>query len=119
MDAIAIDIVRKRPHLKIDRTQLDRSYLLPTKPKRRPIIIKFVSYNVRSKVFRRKRKLKGSSLGITESLTRKGMELYSAVNNHSNVSSSWTFDGRITAFKNDQRKIIVESPKDIHIFKYT
>jgi hypothetical protein len=52
-------------------------------------------------------------LGVTESLTRKRMELYSTVNNHSNVSSTWALDGMIIALRNDQRKIIVESPKDL------
>jgi hypothetical protein len=118
-DAIAIDIVRNKLGLEIDRTQLDRLHRLwrrnisQTRPKPRPILLKFVSYNVRSEVFRRKRRLKGSGLGVTESLTRKRMELYSTVNNHSNVSSAWTLDGRIIALRNDQRKIIVESPKDL------
>ena len=118
-DAIAIDIVRNKLGLEIDRTQLDRSHRLgrrnisQTRPKPRPIILKFVSYNVRSEVFRRKRRLKGSGLGVTESLTRKRMELYSTVNNHSNVQSTWTLDGMIIALRNDQRKIIVESPKDL------
>ena len=39
------------------------------KKKPRPIIVKFARYNVRGKVFREKRKLKGTGKSITESLT--------------------------------------------------
>ena len=89
-DAIAIDIFRKRLDLEIDRTKLDRSHRLgrrnlsQTRPKPRPIFIKFVS----SKRLSSKAEIKGSGLGITESLTRKRMELYSTVNNHPSVLSS-------------------------------
>ena len=82
--------------------------------KPRPIIVKFVSYKVRSEVFRSKRKLKGSGVRITESLTKKRMELYNSVLNDSNVKTAWTLDGKIIALINDERKVSLESFNDLY-----
>ena len=46
----------------------------PDKSKPRPIIIKFSRYNVRAKIFKNKRKLKGKRISVTEGLTKTRME---------------------------------------------
>ena len=51
---------------------LDRSHIIGKsnyKSKRRPIIVKFTSYNDRRESFNNKKQLKGTSASITESLT--------------------------------------------------
>ena len=62
-----------------------------------------------------KRKLKGSGLGISESLTRRRMELYAVVSKHLNVKSAWTLDGRIIALLkgSSEKKVVVEKKKDL------
>ena len=42
-----------------------------TKKNARPIIVKFARCDIRGRMFREKRKLKGTGKKITESLTRK------------------------------------------------
>ena len=37
----------------------------------RPIIVKFTRYNVRNRIFKTKKKLKGKAVSITESLTKR------------------------------------------------
>ena len=37
----------------------------------RPIIVKFVRYKVRNRIFKTKKKLKGKNVSITESLTKR------------------------------------------------
>ena len=61
--------------IKIDEIDIDRSHKIrrydKTKKKSRPSIVKFARYNVRGRVFREKRKLKGIGKAITENLTTK------------------------------------------------
>ncbi len=109
-DAIVVSIMKENLGLEITEADLDRSHRLGRKVpnvqsrlKPRPIIVKFLSHNIRSQVYRNKRKLKGTSLGISESLTKKRAELYSAVSKHPNVSSVWTND------LSDKKKVVLES----------
>ena len=107
--------------LEISEADLDRSHRLgrkvlnvqsrPIRP--RPIIVKFLSHNIRSQVYCNKRKLEGLGLGISESLTKKHAELYSTVSRHPNVSSVWTNDGRIIALLSDKRKVVLESNSEL------
>ena len=115
-DAIVVSIMKENLGLEITEADLDRSHRLGRKvpnvqsrSKPRPIIVKFLSHNIRSQVYRNKRKLKGTGLGISESLTKKRVELYSAVSKHPNVSSVWTNDGRIIALLSDKKKVVLES----------
>ena len=74
--------MKEKLGLELDETDLDRSHRLgrsSASRKPRPIIAKFVSHNIKSGVFRRKRKLKGQKLAITGSLTKKIMEMYTSV----------------------------------------
>ena len=68
-----IDVVNDKLGIKINPSDLDRSHRLMRKiksTKPRPIIVKFTSYNMKAEVYRQKRKLKGSGIIITESLTK-------------------------------------------------
>jgi hypothetical protein len=51
-------------------------------------------------IFRKKRQLKGSGLGVSESLTKKRMELYRSVKGHPKIETAWSQDGRVSAFFN-------------------
>ena len=54
----------------------DRKHRLraPKDDKVRPIILKFARFNIRSRIFRNKKKLKRKKVSITESLTKMRME---------------------------------------------
>jgi hypothetical protein len=114
-EALVLGVMNNKLGLGMDSSSLDRCHRLglgggnhearggQTHQKSRPIIVKFVAYSVRSEVFRCKRKLKGTGLAITESLTRRRMETYKAVFKHRNVQSLWTIDGRIVALRTDNQ----------------
>lgn len=63
--------------------------------KRRPIIIKFCSYRVRSRVWLNKKVLKGSRKVITESLTTQRIKLLQEAKKVFTMANVWTSDGRI------------------------
>ena len=114
-EALVLGVMNNKLGLGKDSSSLDRCHRLglgggnhearggQTRQKSRPIIVKFVAYSVRSEVFRCKRKLKGTGLAITESLTRRRMETYKAVFKHRKVQSLWTIDGRIVALRTDNQ----------------
>ena len=119
-DAIVVSIMKEKLGLEISEADLDSSHRLGRKvpnvqprPRPRPIIVKFLSHNIRSQVYRNKRKLKGLGLGISESLTKKRAELYSTVSRHPNVSTVWTNDGRIIVLLSDKRKVVLESNSEL------
>ena len=85
---------------------IDRSHRIrkPSPRKKRPIIVKFVRYNDRRKVFSNKKKLKDSGISITESLTARRMEELSKARNEHRFKNVWTIDGKILFKENGSNK---------------
>ena len=77
-----------------------------SRSKPRPIIVKFARYNIREKVFKSKKKLKGKNISITENLTGYRMNVLNEAREKFGFKNVWTYDGRIL-FKdnNDGQKI--------------
>ena len=89
----------------IDRThRLGKRKLDNNAP--RPIIVKFTRYNVRNKIFKSKKKLKGKTVSITEGLTkRRVVELKKAREMHG-FKNVWSQDGKILFSDiNDRNKV--------------
>ena len=63
-------------------------------------------------MFFSKKKLKGSGVVITESLTRRHYNLLQAAQEKYGFKSVWTIDGRIMA-NVDEKKIIITSHTDL------
>jgi hypothetical protein len=116
--------MRNKLNINVDITDLDRSHRfgrrvnprmstqLASKP--RPIIVKFLAYNIRAEVFRKKRQLKGSGLGVSESLTKKRMDLYRSVKGHPKIETTWSQDGRVIALRlGSQQKLLFVGPNDL------
>ena len=72
----------------------------------RPIIVKFTRYNVRNRIFKTKKKLKGKTVSITESLTKRRVtELRKAREMHG-FNNVWSQDGKILfSDANDRNKV--------------
>ena len=91
-------------------TDIDRSHRLGKKKvngKARPIIIKFTRYNVRNRIYRNKKKLKGKGISITESLTVIRMKHLNAARETHEFKNVWTQDGRIMFYDTTDSKIKV------------
>jgi hypothetical protein len=119
-DAEIIKIVNDKLGMKIQVSDLDRSHRLRRKSPQiansrpKPIIVKFTRHNTKSEVFSRKRNLKASGIGITESLTKKRLELYTTVSKHPGVKAAWTADGKVIALlSGSQTKVFLENHKDL------
>ena len=67
----------------------------------RPIIIKFARYNIRNGVFKNKKKLKDTSISITESLTQKRIQMLTKARNEFLFKNVWTQDGKLLVKSDD------------------
>ncbi|XP_063371625.1 uncharacterized protein LOC134659848 [Cydia amplana] len=61
----------------------------------RPVLVRFSDYAVRNAVWAKKTALKGTSVVLSEFLTRQRQTLFLAARRHFGVRSVWSLDGNI------------------------
>ena len=97
-DVLAMEVIDTKMDIKITENDIDRAHRIG-KPKNngkpRPIILKFVRYNDRKKVFFSKKLLKISGVSITESLTAFRMKKLTNARKTFGFRNVWTVDKRI------------------------
>ena len=97
-DVLAMEVIDTKMDIKITENDIDRTHRIG-KPKNngkpRPIILKFVRYNDRKKVFFSKKLLKVSGVSITESLTAFRMKKLTNARKTFGFRNVWTVDKRI------------------------
>ena len=98
-DALVVETIKEHLAISLDLDiDLDRSHRLgaPRKDgKPRPIIVKFARYNTRAAVLRAKKLFKGTSFLLTESLTKRRMEVLTEARKQLGSRNVWTSDGEI------------------------
>ena len=98
-DDIALEIFREKLDLELTQRDLDRIYRIGKNDKSsnrpRPVIVKFIRYNDRNKIFSKKKQLKNSGISIKESLTKLGMSKLAKAREEFGFRNVWTVDGRI------------------------
>ena len=102
-DQLVIDQCNEKLNLSITRDILERTHRLGPKReqggKPRAIIVKFCSYRNRRLVFINKKRLKGTGVMITESLTKARMKLVKEVHKIVGDGNTWNSDGNVFAKK--------------------
>ena len=73
--------------------------------KPRPLIVKFVRYNTLNRIYRNKKKLKGTGLSVTESLTVKRIKLLEKAREGYTFNNVWSQDGTIMFFDKNPNKV--------------
>ena len=114
-DELALDIFNNKLGLDVDLSELDRTHHLgPTpvaddngtdsqeenKRKIRPIIVKFLSYRVRSKIINARKNLKCRKISITEALVKSRRDLLRKAQERVGFRNAWSYDGKIFAKRN-------------------
>ena len=97
-DSIIINIVKEEMDIDILPNDLDRSHRTgnpKAKKKERPIIVKFVRYNLRHNIFKNKKLLNRKGVSITESLTKDRMAKLNEARETYGFRNVWTSDGKI------------------------
>ena len=95
---IIINTLKKEMDIEILSNDLDRLHRIgnpSTKKKERPIIVKFVRYNLRHNIFKNKKLLKGKGVSITESLTKDCIAKLNEARETYGFRNVWTSDGKI------------------------
>ena len=72
--------------------------------KPRPIIVEFVKRNTRNKIYRNKKKLKGTGISVKESLTVKRINMLEKAREEHTVNNVWLQDSSIMFFDKDTNK---------------
>ena len=97
-DALVVATVKEHLAITLEERDIDRTHRLgpPRKDgKARPIIVKFSRYNTRASVFRVKKRFKGTSLLLTESFTKRRMDVLNAARTEFGSKNVWSSDGEI------------------------
>ena len=115
-DELALGIFNNKLGLDIDFSELDRTHLLGPPPvvddgdtdsekenerEIRPIIAKFLSYRVRSKVIKARRNLKGRKISITEALVKGKWNLLRKAQERVGFRDATSYDGKIFPKRNN------------------
>ena len=97
IDELVIQSIKSDMDIDIDVKDIDRSYRIGTKTEKkcRPIIVNFVRYSERRKVFHSKKRFKGKNLSITESLTKLRMSKLRTARSEYGFRNKQTLDGKI------------------------
>lgn len=74
--------------------------------KTRPVVVRFISRWLRDKLYREKRKLKGSKVVISEFLEGPVLEIYKKIRSKLGGKDCWTWNGRIYAIVSGDKKQI-------------
>ena len=90
---------------------IDTCHVLPSRYNRPPpIIIKFVRRSIRDLVYGNKKKLKEDNnqekLSLTESLTRRRLQLVTEAKKGFGFRNVWTTNGDVFCFHNNRRQVI-------------
>lgn len=98
-DDEVIKFAKSRLDVQIDPSEIDRSHRIgkPGSPSPRHIIVKFLSYSVRQRVIKNRRRLKGTGIVVKEDLTKYNQSLLQEAKKLAKVKSAWSHDGKILA----------------------
>ena len=112
-DVLCLISIENQLGISIQLADIERSHRIgPRKTKTtrstkaRPIIIRFASMRKRIEVFANKKKLKGSNIVLTESLTSYRYQLYLKAKEKYGAKNTWTSEGRIFTKLNGILRVI-------------
>ena len=105
-------IIRKELGGTVEKSDLDLTYrtgaIKEDKSKCRPIIVKFSRDNVRDKVFKNMKKLKGKGYSVTESFTAMRMKKPTEASNSFGFTNVRTQDMKILCKEDNRVKVFFD-----------
>lgn len=101
----------------INPQEIDILHPLPSRRGKNPIIIRFVRRSVRNAVYVHKKFLKDTKLSITESLTKKRLELMKTARLALGFKNIWTWNGTIYGVNDRNQRRVINCNNDIQILQ--
>ena len=121
-EAVALNVLHEQLKLSnIDTSMIDISHRLGAiKSKPRPILVRFSNLKMRNVLWNNKTSLKGSSVTMSEFLTRPRQEIFSAARKHFGIKNCWTTDGVIMVILPDKshRKMVTAGELQLLVSNY-
>ena len=96
--------VQQHLDIQLNNSYIKRAHRIGKKKengKPRPIIVRLYDPELRNLIYINKKKCKGSKISITESLTKRRMEIKSSAEQQYGPNNVWTKEGRIYAKDNN------------------
>lgn len=81
--------------------------------KARPVLVRFADYKLRSLVWDAKTALKGSTIAVSEFLTKSRHDVFAAARSHFGVRRCWTSEGKIIILLPDNKRRRIESMSEL------
>jgi len=109
IEGVVSNFFKEKFQINVESSTIDNIHRLgrggQNKKYPRPIIVRFVSYLVRRKIWTSKKALKGTKYLITESLTKRRLAVYKKAKEHFGVSNTWTQDSKIIVLTKEGKKL--------------
>ena len=105
-DVLDREVIGTKMDVKIRQNDIDKTHRIEetkNNDKSRPVIIKFVRYNDRQKIFSSKKLLKDSGVSITESWTAFRMKKLTNARDIFGFRNVWTVEERMFYFENGSK----------------
>ena len=103
----------------IPAISVDRIHRLGSKSDRqgntrcRPVIVKFIDYKTRDRIYRARSALKGTNIYIHESLTPTRQKWLKQARDYPSTDRVWTQDGKIFVITKDSKRIVIASHEEL------
>lgn len=103
---VVASLLSERLKVKVERFDLAAAHRLPARDNRvRPIIVRFTDSDMKQRVMKQRKALKGSRVVIQEDLSTAMQQLLNRVKNNQQVVDAWAWNAKIFA-KDDKGTII-------------
>lgn len=113
-DDIVIKMCKEKLGVDIDAFSIDRSHRLSGREGQyKPLIVRFVSHNIKQLIYSNKKKLRGTKVIIREDLTSRRNGLLRSASNIFGQRNVWSIDGKIMV-KNKSKIYKIMSTKDLN-----
>lgn len=83
--------------------------------KARPILVRFMSYAIRSQVWKSKTLLKGTQVTMSEFLTKSRYDTFKAARAHFGIKNCWTSDGKIVILLSNKTRRKIEQMSEFRL----
>ena len=97
--------LKLNPRLQVN--DIDIAHPLPAKNNNCPVFVKFLRRSQRNHIFSQKKLLKGKQMIITESLTKRRLQLLEAARDVFGWRSVWSFNGNVYSFAGGKNRLFV------------
>lgn len=113
VESLVLSLFKNKLDIELSTGDIDKCYRIgESKNNSRPILVRFVTFKIRSEVYINKKKLKKTGFVIREDLTKYRLDLVKKAADKFDPKNVWTMNGKVFIMYRKQKQI-VESLEDL------